>query len=234
MEKIIEFKNVTRYYKTMSVITKALDDVSFTINEGEFVIILGDSGSGKSTALNLIGGIDRLTGGEIYFKDKNISTLKRQELNEYRALNVGIVFQNYNLINNLSVLENVKIVNDIKDNNLDAKEMLTRVGLANKLDRFPIELSGGEQQRVAIARALVKKPDILLCDEPTGALDYENSKNILKLLKDLNINYNITTIIVTHNQAFKKVADKIITLKSGKVINIINNDNPLPVEKLEW
>lgn len=234
MEKIIEFKNVTRYYKTMNVITKALDDVSFTINEGEFVIILGDSGSGKSTALNLIGGIDRLTSGEIYFKDKNISTLKRQELNEYRALNVGIVFQNYNLINNLSVLENVKIVNDIKDNNLDAKEMLTRVGLANKLDRFPIELSGGEQQRVAIARALVKKPDILLCDEPTGALDYENSKNILKLLKDLNINYNITTIIVTHNQAFKKVADKIITLKSGKVINIINNDNPLPVEKLEW
>lgn len=234
MEKIIEFKNVTRYYKTMNVITKALDDVSFTINEGEFVIILGDSGSGKSTALNLIGGIDRLTSGEIYFKDKNISTLKRQELNEYRALNVGIVFQNYNLINNLSVLENVKIVNDIKDNNLDAKEMLTRVGLANKLDRFPIELSGGEQQRVAIARALVKKPDILLCDEPTGALDYENSKNILKLLKDLNVNYNITTIIVTHNQAFKKVADKIITLKSGKVINIVNNDNPLPVEKLEW
>lgn len=234
MEKIIEFKNVTRYYKTMNVITKALDDVSFTINEGEFVIILGDSGSGKSTALNLIGGIDRLTSGEIYFKDKNISTLKRQELNEYRALNVGIVFQNYNLINNLSVLENVKIVNDIKDNNLDAKEMLTRVGLANKLDRFPIELSGGEQQRVAIARALVKKPDILLCDEPTGALDYENSKNILKLLKDLNINYDITTIIVTHNQAFKKVADKIITLKSGKVINIVNNDNPLPVEKLEW
>lgn len=234
MEKIITFDKVSKHYKTGNVITKALNEVSFSIEKGEFVVIIGDSGSGKTTILNIIGGIDRLTSGKLSFFDKDISSLNRKDLTNYRAYNVGIVFQNYNLINNLSVLENVLIMDDVKENNLDAKEMLNRVGLTNKLERFPIELSGGEQQRVAIARALVKKPDILLCDEPTGALDYENSKKIMQLLLELNKTYNITTIVVTHNNAFTKIADKVIALKSGTIKSITTNSNPLPIEKLEW
>ncbi len=234
MEKIITFDKVSKHYKTGNVITKALNEVSFSIEKGEFVVIIGDSGSGKTTILNIIGGIDRLTSGKLSFFDKDISSLNRKDLTNYRAYNVGIVFQNYNLINNLSVLENVLIMDDVKENNLDAKEMINRVGLTNKLERFPIELSGGEQQRVAIARALVKKPDILLCDEPTGALDYENSKKIMQLLLELNKTYNITTIVVTHNNAFTKIADKVIALKSGTIKSITTNSNPLPIEKLEW
>lgn len=234
MEKIITFDKVSKHYKTGNVITKALNEVSFSIEKGEFVVIIGDSGSGKTTILNIIGGIDRLTSGKLSFFDKDISSLNRKDLTNYRAYNVGIVFQNYNLINNLSVLENVLIMDDVKENNLDAKEMLNRVGLTNKLERFPIELSGGEQQRVAIARALVKKPDILLCDEPTGALDYENSKKIMQLLLELNKTYNITTIVVTHNNAFTKIADKVIALKSGTIKSITTNSNPLPIDKLEW
>lgn len=231
---LIKLENVSKIYKTKEVETIALDQVNLTINEGEFVVIIGDSGSGKTTILNLIGALDKPTAGNIYVNNENITKLNNKKLNDYRANMLGIVFQNYNLIKNLSVLENLLIMKDIKKDLLDPKEILKEVGLENKENAFPLELSGGQSQRVAIARALVKKPKLLLCDEPTGALDYENSKNIMILLKDLNMKNKITTIIVTHNQAFTKIADKVIKLKSGHIEYVNINESPLDAKDLTW
>lgn len=230
----INLINVSKLYKTKQVTTKALDNVSLEINEGEFVVIIGDSGSGKTTILNLIGALDKPTSGEIIVDNLDITKLNNNKLNEYRANTLGIVFQNYNLINNLSVLENIMIMKDIKKDISDPKSMLTEVGLSDKENAFPLELSGGQSQRVAIARALVKKPKLLLCDEPTGALDYENSRHIISLLKELNEKHNMTTILVTHNQAFTKIADKVIELKSGQIVKLYTNDNPIKPKDLEW
>ena len=226
--------NVSKLYKTKQVTTKALDNVSLAIDEGEFVVIIGDSGSGKTTILNLIGALDKPTSGQIIVDNLDITKLNNNKLNEYRANTLGIVFQNYNLINNLSVLENIMIMKDIKKDISDPKSMLTEVGLSDKENAFPLELSGGQSQRVAIARALVKKPKLLLCDEPTGALDYENSRHIISLLKELNEKHNMTTILVTHNQAFTKIADKVIELKSGQIVKLYTNNNPIKPKDLEW
>ena len=234
LTSLIKLENVSKIYKTKEVETIALDQVNLTINEGEFVVIIGDSGSGKTTILNLIGALDKPTAGNIYVNNENITKLNNKKLNDYRANMLGIVFQNYNLIKNLSVLENLLIMKDIKKDLLDPKEILKEVGLENKENAFPLELSGGQSQRVAIARALVKKPKLLLCDEPTGALDYENSKNIMILLKDLNKKNKITTIIVTHNQAFTKIADKVIKLKSGHIEYVNINESPLDAKDLTW
>lgn len=231
---LIKLENVSKIYKTKEVETIALAQVNLTINEGEFVVIIGDSGSGKTTILNLIGALDKPTAGNIYVNNENITKLNNKKLNDYRANMLGIVFQNYNLIKNLSVLENLLIMKDIKKDLLDPKEILKEVGLENKENAFPLELSGGQSQRVAIARALVKKPKLLLCDEPTGALDYENSKNIMILLKVLNKKNKITTIIVTHNQAFTKIADKVIKLKSGHIEYVNINESPLDAKDLTW
>ncbi len=230
----ISLNNISKIYKTKKVTTKALDNISINIEKGEFVVIIGDSGSGKTTILNLIGALDKPSSGEILVNDINITSLNQKKLNDYRANVLGIVFQNYNLIYNLSVLENIQIMKDIKKDIADPKEMLNEVGLSDKETSFPLELSGGQSQRVAIARALVKKPELLLCDEPTGALDYENSRHIISLLQNLNRKHNMTTILVTHNQAFTKVADKVIELKSGQIKDIYINDNPLDANKLEW
>lgn len=231
---LIKLENVSKIYKTKEVEMIALDHVNLTINEGEFVVIIGDSGSGKTTILNLIGALDKPTAGNIYVNNEDITKLNNKKLNDYRANMLGIVFQNYNLIKNLSVLENLLIMKDIKKDLLDPKEILKEVGLENKENSFPLELSGGQSQRVAIARALVKKPKLLLCDEPTGALDYENSKNIMILLKDLNKKNKITTIIVTHNQAFTKIADKVIKLKSGHIEYVNINESTLDAKDLTW
>lgn len=230
----INLINVSKLYKTKQVTTKALDNVSLAIDEGEFIVIIGDSGSGKTTILNLIGALDKPTSGQIIVDNLDITKLNNNKLNEYRANTLGIVFQNYNLINNLSVLENIMIMKDIKKDISDPKSMLTEVGLSDKENAFPLELSGGQSQRVAIARALVKKPKLLLCDEPTGALDYENSRHIISLLKELNEKHNMTTILVTHNQAFTKIADKVIELKSGQIVKLYTNNNPIKPKDLEW
>lgn len=230
----ISLNNVSKIYKTKQVTTNALVNVNLTIDKGEFVVIIGDSGSGKTTILNLVGALDRPTSGNIIVNGKNLAKLTNKELNDYRANVLGIIFQNYNLITNLSVLENILIMKDIKKDLADPKEMLNEVGLTDKENSFPLELSGGQSQRVAIARALVKQPQLLLCDEPTGALDYENSRHIISLLKKLNVKHNMTTILVTHNQAFTKIADLVVELKSGQIVNLYKNENPIDTELLEW
>lgn len=230
----ITLENVSKIYKTQKVTTNALKNINLKIEEGEFVTIIGDSGSGKTTILNLIGALDRPTNGNILVDNKNIGKMNNKELNNYRANVLGIVFQNYNLINNLSVLENIMIMKDIKKDIADPNMILNEVGLSDKTSSFPLELSGGQSQRVAIARALVKQPKLLLCDEPTGALDYENSKHIIALLRDLNQKYNMTTILVTHNQAFTKVADLVIKLKDGEINEMYKNEHPISAHLLEW
>ena len=230
----ITLENVSKIYKTQKVTTNALKNINLKIEEGEFVTIIGDSGSGKTTILNLIGALDRPTNGNILVDNKNIGKMNNKELNNYRANVLGIVFQNYNLINNLSVLENIMIMKDIKKDIADPNMILNEVGLSDKTSSFPLELSGGQSQRVAIARALVKQPKLLLCDEPTGALDYENSKHIIALLRDLNQKHNMTTVLVTHNQAFTKVADLVIKLKDGEINEMYKNEHPISAHLLEW
>ena len=230
----ITLENVSKIYKTQKVTTNALKNINLKIEEPEFVTIIGDSGSGKTTILNLIGALDRPTNGNILVDNKNIGKMNNKELNNYRANVLGIVFQNYNLINNLSVLENIMIMKDIKKDIADPNMILNEVGLSDKTSSFPLELSGGQSQRVAIARALVKQPKLLLCDEPTGALDYENSKHIIALLRDLNQKHNMTTILVTHNQAFTKVADLVIKLKDGEINEMYKNEQPISAHLLEW
>lgn len=232
--KILSLKNVSKKYDTGLVTVSALKDVSFDLNEGEFVVILGASGAGKTTLLNLLGGMDTATSGEIIMDGKNIVNYNKKELTDYRRHDVGFVFQFYNLMPNLTALENVEIAAEICDNHLDPKTVLESVGLAERLNNFPAELSGGEQQRVSIARAIAKNPKMILCDEPTGALDYVTGKKILKLLQDLSKQHKKLVVVVTHNTALKDMADKVIRIKSGLIESIDINSKPIPIEEIEW
>lgn len=230
----LNIKNVSKIYTLGEIKIKALDKACLNINDGEIAVILGPSGSGKSTLLNIVGGIDLADEGKIMFDKNDISRLSDNGLTEYRRTKVGFIFQFYNLVPNLTVYENVEVSEYISENPLSIEEVLKSVGMLEYKDRFPRELSGGQQQRVSVARALVKRTKILLCDEPTGALDYEMSKDILKVLKDINIKYNTTILIVTHNNAIANIADRIIRLRSGKVVEDRLNDNIIPPERIEW
>ncbi|MGI6297911.1 MAG: ABC transporter ATP-binding protein [Saccharofermentanales bacterium] len=212
----------------------AADGVSFTINKGEFALVVGASGAGKTTVLNLLGGMDSLSGGTIQVDNADISSYNRRQLTEYRRTDIGFVFQFYNLVQNLTARENVELATQISPDPLDVDLVLAQVGLSERKDNFPSQLSGGEQQRVAIARALAKNPKLLLCDEPTGALDYNTGRSILKLLQDTCHNTGMTVIVITHNLALTAIADKVIRMRNGKVIEITTNAQPLPVEELEW
>ncbi len=230
----LSLSNVGKEYKTGSVSVNALSEVTFELNDGEFVVILGSSGAGKTTLLNLFGGMDKATSGEIILDGKNVTSLDKRGLTEYRRSDVGFVFQFYNLMPNLTALENVEIAVEICKDHLDPKEVLTEVGLEERLSNFPAQLSGGEQQRVSIARAIAKNPKLLLCDEPTGALDYNTGKKILKLLQDVCKQRKRLVIIVTHNSALKDMADKVVYIKSGKIEKIVENSAPKPIEEIEW
>lgn len=234
MSNFIELKNVRKSYTMGEVVIKAVDDVSFSIDKGEFVIILGASGAGKSTILNLLGGMDQVTEGSIYVDGNDISKYNKKMLTKYRRDDIGFVFQFYNLVQNLNALENVELAVDICKDPMDPEEVLKSVGLGDRTGNFPSQLSGGEQQRVAIARALAKNPKVLLCDEPTGALDYNTGKSILKLLTNTLKKYNMTVVVITHNSALAPIADKVITVKNGKVESIKKNANPVSIESVEW
>lgn len=230
----LNLSNVGKEYKTGTVTVNALSEVSFELEDGEFVVVLGSSGAGKTTLLNLLGGMDNATSGEIVLDGKDVTALDRRGLTEYRRSDVGFVFQFYNLMPNLTALENVEIAVEICKNHLDPREVLAEVGLEERLNNFPAQLSGGEQQRVSIARAIAKNPKLLLCDEPTGALDYNTGKKILKLLHDTCKQRKRLVIIVTHNSALKDMADKVIYIKSGKIERIVENPSPQPIEEIEW
>ena len=234
MSTIIEFKNVNKIYKSGEHILKAMDDVNFTIDEGEFVIILGPSGAGKSTLLNLLGVLDTLTSGEIIVNGNHIENFSDNQLTSYRAENVGFIFQFYNLIPNLTALENVELMKDIVNVNINGLEVLDSVGLKDHANQFPAQLSGGEQQRVSIARAVAKQPTMLLCDEPTGALDSKTGVLILNLLQDMSNNKGTTVVIVTHNAILAEAADKVIRIKNGQIESIVVNENPKNITDLEW
>ena len=232
--EFIEFKDVKKIYKMGEVEIEALSGVNFSIKKGEFVVIAGASGAGKSTILNILGGMDTPSSGEIFFDGVEISKFNAKELTTYRRFDIGFVFQFYNLVQNLTVVENVELATEICKNPLNIIETIEAVGLSNRKDNFPAQLSGGEQQRVAIARALAKNPKLLLCDEPTGALDYNTGKAVLKLLQDTCRKYNMTVVVITHNLALTPMGDKVIKVKNGKVNSITINENPTPVERIEW
>ena len=234
MSTLIEFKDVVKEYKSGDHVLRAMDNVNFTIDEGEFVVILGPSGAGKSTLLNLLGGLDCVTNGEIIVNNQNVENFNDNQLTEYRAKNVGFIFQFYNLIPNLTALENVELMRDIVDVDIDGLEVLDSVGLKNHANQFPAQLSGGEQQRVSIARAVAKSPTMLLCDEPTGALDSKTGVLILNLLQDMSNNHNTTVVIVTHNSILAEAADKVIRIKNGQIEDIVVNECPKKVVDLEW
>lgn len=230
----IEFHDVKKIYKMGDVKIKALSGADFTIEQGEFAVIAGPSGAGKSTILNLLGGMDTCTTGEIIVDGKHVEQFNAKELTTYRRYDIGFVFQFYNLVQNLTVLENVELATQICKNPLDVEETIRAVDLGDRMKNFPSQLSGGEQQRVSIARALAKNPKLLLCDEPTGALDYNTGKAILKLLQDTCRTKGVTVIVITHNLALTKMGDKVIHVKNGKVSSIEVNENPLPIEEIEW
>ena len=231
---IVQFENVSKIYTSGDHELRALDHVDFTLDEGKFVVILGPSGAGKSTLLNLLGGLDSPSEGKITVSGADISKLTDNELADYRASTVGFVFQFYNLIPTLTVYENVKLVSEISKNALDAKEMIAKVGLSDHLNNFPAELSGGEQQRISIARALAKNPDVLLCDEPTGALDSATGVAVLKLLLEMTRQDGKTVVIVTHNQNIAKMADLVIRVKNGKIKSIEEQEKPLSADEVDW
>lgn len=233
-DPIVLVKEVTKEYIMGEVTVKASDKMSFEIYRGEFVVVLGPSGSGKSTVLNMIGGMDRPTYGEVLVEGENITNYSDNELTMYRRKKIGFVFQFYNLMSNLTALENVELVKSLSDNPLDSDKIMGEVGLSERKSNFPAQLSGGEQQRVAIARALVKNPLLLLCDEPTGALDYKTGKLILRVLYDINKNTNKTIIVITHNAAIAAMADRVIRVRSGAVESITINENPESPERIEW
>lgn len=230
----LTLQNVTKEYKTEAGSFVALSEVDFELCEGEFVVILGPSGAGKTTLLNLLGGMDNLTSGKIMLDGEEVSALNKKQLTEYRRNAIGFVFQFYNLMPNLTALENVELATEICANALSPIEVLKQVGLESKQNNFPAQLSGGEQQRVSIARAVAKNPKLLLCDEPTGALDYVTGKNILRLLYDVSKNNKKLVVVVTHNQALKAMADKVISIKNGKIEKVETNQNPVPIEEIEW
>ena len=234
MEGFVHFENVCKYYKTGDATIAAADHVSFDINKGEFCIIVGPSGAGKTTVLNILGGMDSCDEGIIRLDGQEISSYSQKRLTSYRRHDVGFVFQFYNLVQNLTALENVELAGEICRDPLSAAETLSKVGLAKRLNNFPAQLSGGEQQRVSIARALAKNPKILLCDEPTGALDYVTGKQVLQLLQDTCRNTGRTVIVITHNTALTAMADKVIHIKNGQVTQVDINKMPVPVERIEW
>ena len=234
MSKYIEFKNVKKVYKMGEVNIEALSGVNFSVDKGEFVVVAGASGAGKSTILNILGGMDSPTSGEIIVDGKYINDYSNKELITYRRYDIGFVFQFYTLVQNLTAKENVELATQICKDPLNIDEIMEAVGLQDRKNNFPAQLSGGEQQRVAIARALAKNPKILLCDEPTGALDYNTGKSILKLLQDMCRTMEMTVIIITHNLALTPMGDKVIRVKNGKIESVVINENPTPVERIEW
>ena len=233
-QKIIELRNVSKEYRVGEVAIAALQDVSFCIDEGELVVILGASGAGKTTILNLLGGMDKASGGEIIVNGDDITRWPDKRLTDYRRDNVGFVFQFYNLIANLTALENVEFASDVCADALDAREVLERVGLGERLGNFPSQLSGGEQQRVAIARAVAKNPLLLLCDELTGALDYATGKQVLTLLEEVNEHYRKTVVVITHNPEIAQMGDKVIKVKSGRIDEVAKNSAKRHVKDIEW
>ena len=230
----VEMKDVMKVYKMGDVEIRAVDGMNFDIEEGEFAVIVGPSGAGKTTVLNILGGMDTATSGETIIDEVRIDLLKGRKLTEYRREDIGFVFQFYNLVPNLTAKENVELAVQICRKPLDAQEVLEEVGLRDRMDNFPAQLSGGEQQRVAIARALAKNPKLLLCDEPTGALDYATGKSVLGLLQDTCRKQKMTVILITHNQAITPMADRVIHIKNGKASQVTVNENPTPVEEIEW
>ncbi len=234
MEDFVKLSEVVKVYKMGEVEIRAVDGINFNVEKGEFVVIVGPSGAGKTTVLNILGGMDRASSGQIWIDGTDIGKYTNRQLTGYRREDIGFVFQFYNLVPNLTALENVELALQICKNPLDARQVLEEVGLGNRLDNFPAQLSGGEQQRVSIARALAKNPKLLLCDEPTGALDYNTGKSILKLLQDMCREKGMTVIVITHNSALAPMADRVIKIKNGKVSKMMLNDSPVSVETIEW
>lgn len=230
----IELNNLKKEYKSGNTTILANDDISFSLEKGRLLVIVGASGAGKTTLLNILGGMEKATSGEVLIDGKDLAKFSDMDLTSYRRNDVGFVFQHYNLVPNLTALENVELSSEIAENPLDANQVLDNVGLKERSQNFPSQLSGGEQQRIAIARALAKNPKLLLCDEPTGALDYETGKNILKLLQDASRNMGATVIIITHNSLIKPMADNVIELRDGKVIENYVNENPKAIDEIEW
>ena len=234
MEDFVKLEEITKIYKMGEVEIRAADRISFSISKGEFVVIVGPSGAGKTTVLNILGGMDTATSGTLLVDSENVTAYNAKKLTEYRREDIGFVFQFYNLVPNLTALENVELALQICKDPLDAKEVLEEVGLGDRLGNFPAQLSGGEQQRVSIARALAKNPKLLLCDEPTGALDYNTGKSILKLLQNMCRMRGMTVIVITHNQALAPMADRLIHIKNGQVSGMEINESPVSIDEIEW
>ena len=234
MEYVVEFQNVYKYYHVGDSVIRATDDVSFKIKKGEFAVVVGPSGAGKTTILNLLGGMEEADKGKIIVNGSNITDFDEKQLTNYRRNDVGFVFQFYNLMPNLTALENIELASEICKNALKPKDVLIEVGLEERMNNFPSQLSGGEQQRVAIARAIAKNPSLLLCDEPTGALDYQTGKSVLKLLYDASKKTGEAVIVITHNAGITKMADHVLYVKNGKIIKEEYNSSPTPIENIEW